>query len=225
MGSAVIMTKDFFCYWESPYCCHPVTFVSAVSVTEDSFYYGKLPHSFYPITLVLEVSMTKDLFCYGGLPYRYQLVTFVSAVSVTEDSFYYGQDNNSWIRNQLLIIRKQYVLYEKCHRKENPGNRWICFTARDIEEEYSGWGIMPRIALEEERGRRPRGRPRGRWEDQVWKDMREGDYRKCRWRKRRPGMTDKSGGGCVRRPVITETSDDDDESVISYKLYAMVGEQ
>ncbi|KAG8241052.1 hypothetical protein J6590_095465 [Homalodisca vitripennis] len=31
---------------------------------------------------------------------------------------------------------------------------------------------MPRIALEkEERGRRPRGRPRGRWEDQVWKDI------------------------------------------------------
>ncbi|KAG8301717.1 hypothetical protein J6590_046844 [Homalodisca vitripennis] len=31
---------------------------------------------------------------------------------------------------------------------------------------------MPRIALEkEEGGRRPRGRPRGRWEDQVWKDI------------------------------------------------------
>ncbi|KAG8318385.1 hypothetical protein J6590_006701 [Homalodisca vitripennis] len=31
---------------------------------------------------------------------------------------------------------------------------------------------MPRIALEkEERGRRPRGRPIGRWEDQVWKDI------------------------------------------------------
>ncbi|KAG8288738.1 hypothetical protein J6590_010847 [Homalodisca vitripennis] len=31
---------------------------------------------------------------------------------------------------------------------------------------------MPRIALEkEERGRRPRGRLRGRWEDQVWKDI------------------------------------------------------
>ncbi|KAG8322662.1 hypothetical protein J6590_018042 [Homalodisca vitripennis] len=31
---------------------------------------------------------------------------------------------------------------------------------------------MPRIALEKkERGRRPRGRPRGRWEDQVWKDI------------------------------------------------------
>ncbi|KAG8324789.1 hypothetical protein J6590_083487 [Homalodisca vitripennis] len=29
---------------------------------------------------------------------------------------------------------------------------------------------------------------------------------------RRPGMTDKSGGGCVRRPMITETSDDDDDS-------------
>ncbi|KAG8325947.1 hypothetical protein J6590_054156 [Homalodisca vitripennis] len=58
---------------------------------------------------------------------------------------------------------------------------------------------MPRIALEkEERGRIPRGRPRGRWEDQVW-------------RKRRPGMTDKSRGGGVRRPVITETSDDDDD--------------
>ncbi|KAG8330505.1 hypothetical protein J6590_061906 [Homalodisca vitripennis] len=31
---------------------------------------------------------------------------------------------------------------------------------------------MPRIALEkEEGGRRPRGRPRGRWEDQVWRDI------------------------------------------------------
>ncbi|KAG8260904.1 hypothetical protein J6590_086406 [Homalodisca vitripennis] len=31
---------------------------------------------------------------------------------------------------------------------------------------------MPRIALEkEEGGRRPRGRPRGRWEDQVWIDI------------------------------------------------------
>ncbi|KAG8269014.1 hypothetical protein J6590_011639 [Homalodisca vitripennis] len=83
---------------------------------------------------------------------------------------------------------------------------------------------MPRIALEkEERGRRPRGRPRGRWEDQVWKDTERRGLQKMqveeeetwndrqKWRKRRPGMTDKSGEGCVRRPVITETSDDDDD--------------
>ncbi|KAG8274752.1 hypothetical protein J6590_100930 [Homalodisca vitripennis] len=47
---------------------------------------------------------------------------------------------------------------------------------------------------------------------------REGDYRKYRWRKRRPGMTDKSGGGCVRRPVIMETSDDDDDDVLTPQL-------
>ncbi|KAG8293733.1 hypothetical protein J6590_010720 [Homalodisca vitripennis] len=44
---------------------------------------------------------------------------------------------------------------------------------------------------------------------------RERGLQKVQVEERRPGMTDKSGGGCVRRPVITETSDDDELWYIS----------
>ncbi|KAG8300985.1 hypothetical protein J6590_062726 [Homalodisca vitripennis] len=63
---------------------------------------------------------------------------------------------------------------------------------------------MLRIALEkEERGRRPRGR----WEDQVWKDIERKGLQK---------MQVETKGGCARRPVITETSDDDDDDDFQY---------
>ncbi|KAG8263207.1 hypothetical protein J6590_038096 [Homalodisca vitripennis] len=68
---------------------------------------------------------------------------------------------------------------------------------------------MPRIALEEERGRRPRGRRRKEEEDQEEAERKMGGPSVERHRdKGTTENTDKSGGGCVRRPVIT---DDDDE--------------
>ncbi|KAG8261144.1 hypothetical protein J6590_080740 [Homalodisca vitripennis] len=61
---------------------------------------------------------------------------------------------------------------------------------------------MPRIALEkEEGGRRPRGRPRGRWEDQVWKDIERRGLQKI--------QVDEEETWNDR--LKTETSDDDDD--------------